>query len=60
MSRQIGRIEKEFILKNAIDKHLPIEVHHETHRYGYVPVSMTEEQLVLHPAGESGLSAGPN
>ena len=60
MSREIGRIEKEFILKNAIEKHLPIEVHHESHRYGYVLVSMTDEELVLHPAGESGLSASAN
>ncbi len=57
MSREIRRIEKEFILKNAIEKHLPIELHYETHRYGYVLVSMTEDELVLHPAGESGLSA---
>lgn len=60
MSREIRRIEKEFILKNAIEKHLPIELHYDTKRYGYVPVSMTEEELVLHPAGESGLSGAPN
>jgi len=60
MSREIRRIEKEFILKNAIEKHLPIELHYETHRYGYVLVSMTEDELVLHPAGESGLNAQPD
>ncbi|MFP4373179.1 MAG: PilZ domain-containing protein [Spirochaetaceae bacterium] len=57
MSREIRRIEKEFILKNAIEKHLPIELHYGTHRYGYVLVSMTEDELVLHPAGDAGLSA---
>jgi hypothetical protein len=60
MSREIRRIEKEFILKNAIEKHLPVELHFETKRYGYVPVSMTEDELVLHPAGDSGLNAAPN
>ena len=60
MSREIRRIEKEFILKNAIEKHLPIELHFETDRYGYVLVSMTEDELVMHPAGESGIIGAPN
>ncbi|MFO8065447.1 MAG: PilZ domain-containing protein [Spirochaetota bacterium] len=60
MSREIRRIEKEFILKNAIEKHLPLEVHYNRNRYGYIPASMTEDQLVVHAAGESGLSVAPN
>ncbi|MFP4067676.1 MAG: PilZ domain-containing protein [Spirochaetaceae bacterium] len=59
MSREVGRIEKEFILKNAIEKHLPVEVHFRTKRYGYVPSAMTEEELRLHPVGDTGIDARP-